>query len=78
MIAANGDRQLYFQDNSGLIRYAFRTASTNQWDTSPHLNISSSDASAKYHTPLAVTVTTIAGSEQVSASTSKIHGLCVR
>ena len=54
VILANGDRQLYFQDNTGLIRYAVRTASTNQWDTSPHLSFNSS---AKNHTPLAVTAT---------------------
>ena len=78
-ILVNGDRKLYFQDDSGLIRYAVRTASTNQWDTSPHLNISSSGASAKYHTPLAVTANNgLQGSEQVIVPTSNIHSLFAR
>ena len=51
-ILPNGDRHLYFQDSTGRIRYLIRTASTDQWNTSPDLNIS---ASAKNHTPLAVT-----------------------
>ena len=52
VILPNGDRHLYFQDSTGRIRYVIRTASTNQWNTSPDSNIS---ASAKNHTPLAVT-----------------------
>ena len=52
VILPNNDRHLYFQDSTGHIRYVIRTASTNQWSTSPDSNIS---ASAKNHTPLAVT-----------------------
>ena len=51
-ILPNGDRHLYFQDSTGRVRYIIRTALTNQWNTSPDSNIS---ASAKNHTPLAVT-----------------------
>ena len=48
----NNDRHLYFQDSTGRIRYVIRTASTNQWNTSPDSSIT---ASAKNHTPLAAT-----------------------
>lgn len=51
-ILPNNDRHLYFQDSTGCIRYVIRTASTNQWSLSPDSNIT---ASAKNHTPLAVT-----------------------
>ena len=51
-ILPNNDRHLYFQDSTGRIRYVIRTASTNQWNTGPDSNIG---ASAKNHTPLAVT-----------------------
>lgn len=37
----NGDRQLFFQDNTGLIRHAIRTGINGQWNTSSYLNISS-------------------------------------
>ena len=50
LILANGDRHLFFQDNTGLIRRAVRTASNNQWSTSPTLSV---DSNAKNHTPLA-------------------------
>ncbi|CAF9916808.1 MAG: hypothetical protein ALECFALPRED_010873 [Alectoria fallacina] len=62
VILANGDRHLYFQDNTGTIRYAVRTASTSQWDTKPYLNISSS---AKNNTPLAVTAIKPQGTEVI-------------
>ena len=52
VILPNNDRHLYFQDGTGRIRYAIRTASNNLWNTSPDSN---SNASAKNHTPLAVT-----------------------
>lgn len=51
---ANGDRQLFFQDNTGLIRRAIRTASNGQWSTSPSLSVN--DTNAKNNTPLAVNV----------------------
>ena len=51
---ANGDRQLFFQDNTGLIRRAIRTASNGQWNTSPNLSVNSTNA--KNNTPLAVNV----------------------
>ncbi|CAD6569571.1 MAG: hypothetical protein ASARMPRED_002950 [Alectoria sarmentosa] len=35
----NGDRQLFFQDSTGLIRRAIRTASTNQWSTNVNQNV---------------------------------------
>lgn len=50
---ANGDRQLFFQDNTGRIRRAYRTASNGQWSTNSSLSI---DTTAKNYTPLAVTV----------------------
>lgn len=34
---ANGDRHLFFQDDTGLIRRAIRTASNGEWITSPSL-----------------------------------------
>lgn len=52
---ANGDRQLYFQDNSGLIQRAIRTATNNQWSTSANQNLSS-NSNPKNYTPLAVIV----------------------
>ncbi|MCJ1451780.1 hypothetical protein MMC28_002120 [Mycoblastus sanguinarius] len=52
-ILPNGDRHLFFQDSTGLIRRAIRSASTNSWNTGLHLSISSN---AKNYTPLAVTV----------------------
>ena len=51
-VLPNNDRHLYFQDSTGRIRYLSRTASHSQWSTSPDSSIS---ASAKNHTPLAVT-----------------------
>ncbi len=48
---ASGERQLYFQDNTGLIRQAVRGASSNEWGTGALLKFSSS---IKNHTPLAV------------------------
>ncbi len=50
---ANGDRHLFFQDNTGLIRRAIRTASNGQWSTSSYLNASSN---AKQHTPPAAII----------------------
>ena len=49
----NGDRQLFFQDSTGLIRRAIRTASTNQWSTNVNQNVSL-NSNPKSHTPLAV------------------------
>lgn len=53
----NGDRQLLFQDSTGLIRRAVWTASNAQWDTMPYLNFSSGLAEGlptpKNNTPLA-------------------------
>ena len=64
-ILPNNDRHLYFQDSTGRIRYVIRTASTNQWSLSPDLNIT---ASAKNHTPLAVTAFEPNGSMKVWAT----------
>ena len=61
-ILPNGDRHLYFQDSTGRIRSVIRTASTNQWNTSLDSNI---NASAKNHTPLAVTAFTPDGPVKV-------------
>ena len=47
---ANGNRYLFFQDNTGLIRQAIRTPSNGQWSTSVDFNVGSS---AKKYTPLA-------------------------
>ncbi|KAL9076101.1 MAG: hypothetical protein Q9161_001148 [Pseudevernia consocians] len=58
---ANGDRQLFFQENTGVIRRAIYTASNNQWNTSPYLNASTNSflnfsSNPKTHTPLAVAI----------------------
>lgn len=52
VILPNNDRHLYFQDSTGRIRYVIRTASNSQWNSGLDSNIT---ASAKNHTPLAVT-----------------------
>ena len=52
MSLSNGDRHLFFQDNTGLIRRAVRTESNGQWTTSPDLNVSTIP-SLKRNTPLA-------------------------
>ena len=54
LFLANGDRQQFFQDNTGLIRRAVRTASNSQWSTSPYLSVNFNNA--KNNTPLAVNV----------------------
>lgn len=48
----NGDRQLFFQDNTGRIRRAIRPESNNQWSTSPYLDLSSNP---KDYTPMVAT-----------------------
>lgn len=50
---SNGERHLFFQDNTGRIRRAIRTESNNQWSTSPYLNLGSKP---KNYTPLVATV----------------------
>ena len=56
LILANGDRQLYFQDITGRIRWGVRTVSNSQWNTSPSFNISSGPTAGfpvpKNNTPL--------------------------
>ena len=49
---SNGDRHLFFQDNTGRIRRTIRTESNNQWSTSLYLNLSSNP---KNYTPLVAT-----------------------
>ncbi|KAF6235742.1 hypothetical protein HO173_005937 [Letharia columbiana] len=54
---SNGDRHLFFQDNTGLIRRAVRVESNGQWTTSPNLNASADPSSKlssnpKRNTPL--------------------------
>ena len=56
---ANGDRQLFFQDNSGVIQRAVRSASNGQWSTRLRLNITTSaktQPQPKINTPLALIV----------------------
>ena len=53
LILPSGARQLFFQDNNGIIRGAIRSASKNQWTISPDLNLSSN---SKRNTPLAATI----------------------
>ena len=55
---ANRDRQLFFQDDTGLIRRLIRTASNNQWSTSADQNLSFTSNPRSY-TPLAVTLNDI-------------------
>ena len=50
---ANGDRQLFFPDNTGLVRRAYRTASNSPWSTNSSLSI---DTTAKNYRPLAVSL----------------------
>ena len=52
LILTNGDRQLFYQDNTGSFRRVARSASTNQWGTSTLLD---PGCYAKALTPLAVT-----------------------
>ena len=49
---SNGERHLFFQDNTGRIRRAIYTESNNQWSTSPYLNLR---PQPKNYTPLAAT-----------------------
>ena len=60
LILSNGDRQLFFQDITGLIRRAVHTVSNGQWDTSPTLNFSTGPSGGlpvpKNNTPLTCTV----------------------
>lgn len=51
LIRTNGDRQLFFQDNTGLIRNAIRTSTDTQWSMGPDISVSST---VKNNTPLAV------------------------
>lgn len=60
LMLSNGDRQLFFQDNTGLIRRALRSVSNGQWITSPNLNASANASSEinsnpKKYTPLTAT-----------------------
>ena len=71
VILPNNDRHLYFQDSTGRIRYVIRTASTNQWNTSPDSNIT---ASAKIHTPLAATAFKPDGPAKVWATVLSTFG----
>ena len=52
VIFANGDRQLFYQDNTGSFRRVSRTPSGNQWYTSSVLD---SNCNLKSLTPLVVT-----------------------
>ena len=56
LILWNGDRQLFFQDVTGLIRWAIRVASNGQWDTSPSFKLSTGPSGGlpvpKNNTPL--------------------------
>lgn len=49
---SNGDRHVFFQDNTGLVRRAVLTGSPGKWSTTLDLNITSN---AKISTPLAAT-----------------------
>ena len=51
LVFTNSDRQLFFQDNTGLIRSAIRTAADNHWSMGPNISVSSN---VKKYTPLAV------------------------
>ena len=57
---SNGDRHLFVQDNTGLIRRAVRVNSNGQWNTSRNLNASTDPAlnfttKPKKYTPLTAT-----------------------
>ena len=57
LLLSNGDRVLFFQDNTGLLRRAVRTNSNGQWITSQNLNASTNlppgpSSNPKKYTPL--------------------------
>ncbi|KAM0800348.1 hypothetical protein BDR22DRAFT_972912 [Usnea florida] len=66
VVLSNGDRHLFFQDNTGLIRRAVRVYSDGQWNTGRNLNASDFKLSAKpkKYTPLTATGPT--GDKQMS------------
>lgn len=72
LIHTNGDRQLFFQDNTGLIRNAIRTSTDTQWIMGPDINVSSN---VKKYTPLAVNLLldSVSPSESPSVTNQKIH-----
>ena len=47
----NGDRRVFFQDHSGVIRQAFYSAASRQWRADVKYIVASN---AKNHTPIAV------------------------
>lgn len=71
----NGDRHLFFQDHLGVVRRVVHSASTNQWVTISHNNVTSY---AKNHTPLAVSAVkfldnTPSNAEEVGFHTRPVH-----
>ncbi|KAL9071738.1 MAG: hypothetical protein Q9161_004002 [Pseudevernia consocians] len=58
---SNGDRHLFFQDNTGLIRRAVRVQSSGQWTTSPNLNASTDPSSKPSSNPKRFTPLTATG-----------------
>ena len=53
LVLPNGDRRLFFQDLSGVIRQAFYSAASRQWRADVKYIVASN---AKNHTPIAVVV----------------------
>ena len=51
LVLSNGDQQLFFQDNTGLVRSAIRTTTDNQWSIGPNISVS---PNAKKYTRLAI------------------------
>ena len=71
LVLPNGDRQLFFQGNTGLIRSAIHTTTDNQWSMGPNISASSN---AKKYTPLAVdSILEKNNSSLVLVSTLKMH-----
>ena len=56
LILSNGDRHLFFQNNTGHIERAVRSATNSQWSTNVFLPLNINTPSPKNLTPMALTV----------------------
>ena len=58
LVLASGDRSLFFQDNTGIIRQAVRPSPNGPWITSAGFNVTGFNviSSARNHTPLAAVI----------------------
>ena len=58
LVLGSGERSLFFQDNTGIIRQAVRTSPNGPWITNAGFNVTGSNdiSSARNHTPLAAVI----------------------